>query len=318
MRKIILSALAAVALATPALAADKKVAAAAPPEPYNPWDVAFGGGITSDYIFRGITQSNHKPSVARLFRTALQRHQGPAVLCRRCGREHLVPEPRGRRGRHLRRRPPDLRSARARFRRLVLLVSGRAVLQRQRRAGVRLRLSGERLSADQRQRHQKGSELLRGLRQGHLHGERPGPIRRRCLLLAVRAQFRRARDLLVWRGEVHRSEQRHADGMGNVPVRRSGPLVPGLERCLLLHPGRAAACTLPFPNGIPYRSYTTWNVGIGITKSVFTLDFRYYDTDSTRATATPSRATTRPGSPGTSPRSIRLGSARAGAARASS
>ena len=34
-----------------------------------------------------------------------------------------------------------------------------------------------------------------------------------------------------------------------------------------------------FPNGIPYKSYTTWNVGIGITKSVFTLDFRYYDTD---------------------------------------
>ena len=36
---------------------------------------------------------------------------------------------------------------------------------------------------------------------------------------------------------------------------------------------------LGFPNGIPYKSYTTWNVGIGITKSVFTLDFRYYDTD---------------------------------------
>jgi hypothetical protein len=34
-----------------------------------------------------------------------------------------------------------------------------------------------------------------------------------------------------------------------------------------------------FPNGIPYKSYTTWNVSIGITKSVFTLDFRYYDTD---------------------------------------
>ena len=34
-----------------------------------------------------------------------------------------------------------------------------------------------------------------------------------------------------------------------------------------------------FPNGIPYKSYTTWNVGVGITKSVFTLDFRYYDTD---------------------------------------
>jgi hypothetical protein len=28
-----------------------------------------------------------------------------------------------------------------------------------------------------------------------------------------------------------------------------------------------------------YRSYTTWNVGTGITKSVFTLDQRYYDSD---------------------------------------
>ena len=43
--------------------------------------------------------------------------------------------------------------------------------------------------------------------------------------------------------------------------------------------GAVPGCTPPFPNGIPYRSYTTWNVGIGITKSVFTLDFRYYDTD---------------------------------------
>jgi uncharacterized protein (TIGR02001 family) len=57
----------AVALATPALAADMKVKAAAPAAPYNPWDVAFGAGITSDYIFRGITQSNHKPSVAAYF-----------------------------------------------------------------------------------------------------------------------------------------------------------------------------------------------------------------------------------------------------------
>src|SRR5437660_3999983 len=68
MRKIILSTVAAVALATPALAADMKVKALPPPvAPYNPWDVAFGAGITSDYNFRGITQSNHKPSVAAYF-----------------------------------------------------------------------------------------------------------------------------------------------------------------------------------------------------------------------------------------------------------
>src|SRR5947209_18893125 len=67
MKKFILTAVAAVALATPALAADMKVKPAAPPEPPNPWDVAFGGGITSDYIFRGITQSNHRPSAAAYF-----------------------------------------------------------------------------------------------------------------------------------------------------------------------------------------------------------------------------------------------------------
>ena len=57
MKKLILTAAAAVALATPALAADKKVAALAAPEaPPNPWDVAFGGGITS-----GLYLPRHHP-----------------------------------------------------------------------------------------------------------------------------------------------------------------------------------------------------------------------------------------------------------------
>jgi hypothetical protein len=32
--------------------------------PTSPWDIAFGGALMNDYEFRGITQSNHKPSVA--------------------------------------------------------------------------------------------------------------------------------------------------------------------------------------------------------------------------------------------------------------
>ncbi|MBI5322030.1 TorF family putative porin [Bradyrhizobium sp.] len=52
-----------------ALAADmpvkaKKVVA---PAPFDPWDLAFGAAIMNDYIFRGVTQSNHKPSVAVYF-----------------------------------------------------------------------------------------------------------------------------------------------------------------------------------------------------------------------------------------------------------
>ena len=32
-------------------------------------------------------------------------------------------------------------------------------------------------------------------------------------------------------------------------------------------------------NGINYADYNTWNIGIGFTYKVFTLDFRYSDTD---------------------------------------
>lgn len=38
----------------------------------------------------------------------------------------------------------------------------------------------------------------------------------------------------------------------------------------------------PFPNGINYKDYATWNVGIGFTYKVFTLDLRYSDTNLNR------------------------------------
>jgi uncharacterized protein (TIGR02001 family) len=69
MKKFTLAAVAALAVsAMPAFAADMPVKAArmvAPPPPA--WDLAFGSAIASDYVWRGITQSNHKPSVAAYF-----------------------------------------------------------------------------------------------------------------------------------------------------------------------------------------------------------------------------------------------------------
>jgi hypothetical protein len=52
-----------------ALAADMAVKAlkAPPPAAFDPWDIAFGSALMNDYIFRGVTQSNHKPSVAAYF-----------------------------------------------------------------------------------------------------------------------------------------------------------------------------------------------------------------------------------------------------------
>jgi uncharacterized protein (TIGR02001 family) len=67
MKKIVLSVVAAVALAGPALAADLKMPLKAPPPPPSPWDLAFGSAIMTDYEFRGITQSDHRPSVAAYF-----------------------------------------------------------------------------------------------------------------------------------------------------------------------------------------------------------------------------------------------------------
>jgi uncharacterized protein (TIGR02001 family) len=68
MKKVILLATALAMISGSALAADLPVKAKVPaPAPFEPWDVAFGGALMNDYIFRGITQSNHQPSVAAYF-----------------------------------------------------------------------------------------------------------------------------------------------------------------------------------------------------------------------------------------------------------
>jgi uncharacterized protein (TIGR02001 family) len=69
MKKLVLAAAVLAMTAGSAFAADMPVKAvkAPPPAPFDPWDLAFGSALMNDYIFRGITQSNHKPSVAAYF-----------------------------------------------------------------------------------------------------------------------------------------------------------------------------------------------------------------------------------------------------------
>src|SRR5216684_166330 len=69
MKKLVLLATALAMVTGSAFAADMplKAVKAPPPPAFDPWDVAFGGAIMSDYIFRGVTQSNHQPSVAAYF-----------------------------------------------------------------------------------------------------------------------------------------------------------------------------------------------------------------------------------------------------------
>src|SRR5246127_2987417 len=68
MKKLVLLATALAMISGSALSADMPMKAKAPPPaPFDPWDLAFGSAIMNDYIFRGVTQSNHKPSVAAYF-----------------------------------------------------------------------------------------------------------------------------------------------------------------------------------------------------------------------------------------------------------
>ena len=71
MNKAILSAVAVLAIGVgSAQAADlpAKIYTKAPPVvAFDPWDIAFGSSITNDYVFRGVTQSNHNPSVNAYF-----------------------------------------------------------------------------------------------------------------------------------------------------------------------------------------------------------------------------------------------------------
>jgi uncharacterized protein (TIGR02001 family) len=69
MKKVILSAAVLAVCAAPAFAADlgaKMATKAPPPAPapvVSPWDVGFGTALTSDYILRGISQSNRHPAI---------------------------------------------------------------------------------------------------------------------------------------------------------------------------------------------------------------------------------------------------------------
>jgi uncharacterized protein (TIGR02001 family) len=69
MKKMVLVAAMLAMTAGSSLAADMAVKAVRPPPPppFEPWDFAFGSALMNDYIFRGVTQSNHKPSVAAYF-----------------------------------------------------------------------------------------------------------------------------------------------------------------------------------------------------------------------------------------------------------
>ena len=272
MKKLVLSIVAAVALATPAIAADKRVMKAPPPPPpVSPWDIAFGAGFTSDYIFRGITQSNHNPSVNAYFEPRYNVNPYLQLYSGIAGASIAFPN--------------------------------RAAAEIDGYAGIRPTFGPLALDFGGIYYWYPGGTCFNGSTNPFFgtdcveNGFLPvnlNVIKRDLSFWEVYAKgLYTVNDQVGFSGAVYYSPSVLNSGakgtylVGGAKFTAPSAAMP--EGWGLYLSGEAGHWFLGtsdnfyavtgFPNGIPYKSYTTWNVGVGITKSVFTLDFRYSDTD---------------------------------------
>jgi uncharacterized protein (TIGR02001 family) len=280
MKKLVLLATALAMVSGPAFAADMRLKAvkAPPPPAFDPWDFAFGGGITNDYIFRGITQSNHKPSVNVYFEPRYNVTKDLQLYAGIAGASISFPN--------------------------------RAAAEVDFTAGIRPTFGPLALDFGAIYYWYPGGQCFNGslapvfgtdcLANGYLPVNL-NVIKSDLSFWEVYAKGTwTVTDQFALGGGVYYSSSvlnSGADGTyvyGSVKVTAPGSLLPagfGLyasgevghwflgtsDNFYCTQPG--AGCGGQFPNGIPYASYTTWNLGFGITRSVFTLDFRYSDTN---------------------------------------
>ena len=282
MKKFALPAAIAFALLSgPALAADlgaKMVTKAPPPPPPSPWDIAFGAALMSDYNFRGITQSNHKPSVAAYFEPRYNVTKDLQLYAGISGESISFPN--------------------------------RAAAEIDLYAGFRPTFDKLALDFGFWYYWYPGGQCFNGS---------PAPVfGADCLAnsyLPVNFNVIK-KDLSFWEvyakatytvndsfsfgGSVFYSPSvlnSGADGTylaGTAKYVFPSTMLPNgigmyvsgdighwwlgtSDQFYCTQPG--AGCGGAFPNGIPYKSYTTWDLGLAFTYKVFTLDLRYYDTD---------------------------------------
>ncbi len=278
MKKLALLAVAAVALATPALSADlitkaPKVA----PDP-GPWDVAFGAILTSDYNFRGISQSNHKPSVIAYWEPRFNATKDLQFYAGVGGASISFPN--------------------------------RAAAEYDFYAGVRPTFGALALDFGAWYYWYPGGQCFHNLAQNGQECVDNGPIPVNGNIIKSNLSFWEVyakaaltvNEYITIGGAAYYSNSvlnSGADGtfvVANIKYTAPSTAMPfGLgfyasaeighwylgqsDSFYCTQNAAGTACGGQFPTGIPFKSYTTWNLGVGFTKSVFTLDLRYYDTD---------------------------------------
>jgi hypothetical protein len=278
MKHSILSGGLLLALIATTSAADKKAPLQAPVT-QSPWDLAFGAALTSDYYFRGITQSSHRPSVSGYFEPRYDVTKELQLYAGIAGASISLPN--------------------------------RAAAEIDLYAGVRPTFDKLSLDLGVWYYWYPEGQCFNGsiapvfgadcLANGYLPVN--GNVVERNLSyleLFAKAAYTYNDQLVLGAAAYHSPSvlSSGAEGTyisGNLKLIAPTSWLPaGLGAYWSAEVGHwligatdqfyctqvgITGCTAPYPKGIPYPSYTHWNIGFGLTKNVLTLDFRYHDTD---------------------------------------
>ena len=284
MKKLVLLATALAMVSGSALAADMRVKAvkAPPPVAFDPWDIAFGAGIASDYVFRGITQSNHKASVSAYFEPRYNVTKDVQLYVGLAGASISFPNRAAAEIDIYGGIRPTIGMFAFDFGVWGYLYPGGQCLRLAVHPGTgQLRrrhrlLAGRDRPSDQRQLRQEARQLLRRLCQGQRNPQRHVRDRRQRILLAELHEHGCLGQLRLDHRQVHRAElDLRLQRPRHVRLRRVRPAVARNLR----RRSTASPATRSTRGGIKEPSYNTWNIGVGFTYKVFTLDIRYSDTN---------------------------------------
>jgi hypothetical protein len=276
MQRFVCTALLAVSWSSAAaVAADMKPIAKAPDAAAaNPWDFAFGSAVMSDYNFRGVTQSSHKPSVAAYFEPrynftdSLQAYVGIA------GESIAFPN--------------------------------RAAAEIDFYGGIRPTFGKLALDFGGWRYYYPGGQCFNDLAVGGPSCAAQGPLPNLDVVKADESFWEvfgksayTVNDNFAIGGSASYSPSVLNSGARGTYIAANAkytvpnaPLPPGVGLFVSGDIGHwyigttdsfyctqvGGVCGGAYPTGIPYKSYTNWDAGGALTYKVFTLDLRYYDT----------------------------------------
>ena len=232
------------------------------PELMTPWDIAFGSAIMTDYNFRGITQSNHRPSAASYFEPRYNFADSLQAYLGLSGESVSFPN----------RAPSEIDiygGIRPTFGNLALDFG----------AWYYWYPAGEcfhNFIPDCARSLPNGNVVKANVNFWEIYGKATYLVNDQFLLGSG----------IYWSPSVFNSGAEGTFLAGTARYILPPVLPNGIGWFVSADVGHWFLGTSDsfyavrgFPGGIPYKGYTTWDVGLAFTWKQFTVDLRYYDTD---------------------------------------